>query len=147
MNERTKQFWIPVLVTVAAATAYFTILTQISLQSHMLLLRSKFALLLYPVWLVAQPLFGAVGAYISGRGGARRSTRVAVALFPSILLLTFFCLGLGASLAFGRPFFAKPQWFYFATAAVFMGILPGMALFIGAVPFMGPGKVTGTIAS
>jgi hypothetical protein len=36
----------------------------------------------------------------------------------------------------GKFVYARPQWFYFSMAALFGSILPGMALLLGAVPFL-----------
>ena len=143
MNDRTKHFWLPGLVSVAAASLFGMILTQVSLETP----RSRLTLNFYLVWVAAQPLFGAMGAYFSRRGGGQRLARLAASLFPSIATLVtlavVFVVALTHSLIYVRrppaPInlvgFAKAI-FFFATAIFFAVVVPGVALLLGALPFL-----------
>ena len=80
MNARTKQLWLPGLVSLATSMVFLMILVQISMQPRYLG-RSPLQMVLLP-WLALLPLCGACGAYLSH--GGYRWTRLAAGLFPTI---------------------------------------------------------------
>jgi hypothetical protein len=86
MSGRRKKFWLPGFISLAAASIFFIILDRMSYQPRVILTRSSLAIIVYPVWLTGQPLFGALGAYFSRRGGGTLWARVAAALVPSLVV-------------------------------------------------------------
>ncbi len=137
MNNRTKRFWLPALISVIGACVFMMILTLVGLEPNlyaMLVLRSRLPLMIYPVWVAAQPLFGAMGAYFSRRGGGDRLTRLAAGLFPSGILLAFTC---GLTLA--HTIVHAPGdlgLLSFARTVLFAVVVPGAATLLGALPFL-----------
>ena len=137
MNNRTKRFWLPALISVIGACVFLTILTLISLEPHMLVLRSRLPLMIYPVWVVAQPLFGAMGAYSSRRGGGDRLTRLAAGLFPSIVLLALTCgVTLAHTIVHAPGDLGSFDLVSFARTELFFVVVPGAATLLGAMPFL-----------
>ncbi len=141
VNNRTKYLWLPGLVSLTAASVFGMILTRVSLQPHIIWLRSGKTLMIYPVWIVAQPLFGAIGAYLSRRGGGERLARLAAGLFPSIALLALIC---GTTLAHTIIHAPRDLGSFdlvsFARAIFFWVVLPAVALLLGALPFLKASK-------
>jgi TM2 domain-containing membrane protein YozV len=130
VNTRTRAFWLPALISLTAAMACLTISTLIGLQARFVV-RGSSTLVIYVPWLLMLPFCGAAGASFSRHSGGQRSARLAAALSPVIALASLVAL---LTLC-GRFVYAKPQWFYIAMAVLFGSILPGLALFLGALPF------------
>jgi hypothetical protein len=130
MNPRTKHYWLPGLVSLAASMTLLMVLIGISLQPRFLG-RSPLHMVLIP-WLILLPLCGGAGAYLSGRGGGDRWARLVAGLFPTIVLFV-----LGAILVVTRlVVFIRPQWWY-GSLAIALGILaPSAALLLGTLPFL-----------
>jgi hypothetical protein len=137
MNERTRKFWLPALASVAAACALVAVTAQLSYKPHIILLRSHAAVLVYPAWLLGQPLISALGAYFSRRAGGSRLARLTAGLFPSILMLTAICVVVFVQvLAMGRGGFGSVDVAMLARALVEGILIPGAAMLIGAAPFL-----------
>lgn len=141
MNERTRKFWLPALASMAAACAMVAVTAQLSYKPHVVVLRSHTTMLVYPAWVMGQPLLGALGAYFSRRAGGNRLTRVAAGLFPSIVMFTVICivmLAQGLSVSGGE--FGRVDWEMFARAMMGVIVIPSAAMLIGAVPFLRDAK-------
>jgi hypothetical protein len=140
MNERTRQFWLPGLASICAASFFLLIFARVSYMPRMLVVRSGAALMMYPAWLTVQPLLGAIGAYFSRRAGGNRITRVFAALSPSIALMVLVCIGVivQAVMAFtGKPSdIGSMGTIMFARAIFFAVAVPSAALLLGALPFL-----------
>lgn len=132
MNARTKQLWLPGLVSLATSMIFLMILIQISMQPRYLG-RSPLQMVLLP-WLALLPLCGAGGAYLSRRGGAYRGTRLAAGLFPTVVLFV-----LGSILVITHLVVLAPPRLWYGLLAVTLGIvLPTVSLLLGALPFLRP---------
>ncbi len=139
MNDRTRKFWLPGLTSLSAASVFLMVFARVSYMPHMLVVRSGVALMMYPAWLVAQPLFGGIGAYFSRRAGGSRLTRIFAALSPSIALLVLIFIGAIVQLlmaSMGRPSdVGSMGTAAFARAIFFAIVVPSLALLLGALPF------------
>lgn len=134
MNDRTRHFWLPGLVSLTSAMILLAIPIAISMQPRFLG-RSPLEMVLLP-WLLVLPLCGASGAYLSRRGGGNPRARLVAGLFPTIALLT-----LGSILVITRLLtFAHPEWWYGSVALAVGIIFPSVFLLIGAAPFLKPAK-------
>jgi hypothetical protein len=134
MNDRTKHFWLPGLVSLTSAMILLAIPIAISMQPRFLG-RSPLEMVLLP-WLLLLPLCGASGAYLSRRGGGNPRARLVAGLFPTIALLT-----LGTILVVTRLLtFAHPEWWYGSVALAVGIIFPSAFLLIGVAPFLKPAK-------
>jgi len=140
MNDRTRQFWLPGMASLIAASAFLVVFARVSYLPHMLVIRSGVALMMYPAWLVVQPLFGGIGAYFSRRAGGHRGTRILAALSPSIALLSLVCTGVIVQLVMaglGKPTDIGSMGIAaFGRAIFFALVIPSMALLAGALPFL-----------
>ena len=135
MNDRTRSLWVPGLVSLTAAMAFLMFLQLTGVQPRFIWLRSGPPLMLYSPWLIAQPLFGAIGAYLSRRAGGERRACLIAGLFPAMVMLGLFSVGLAVKIVVLGKLFSIPL------AAVlgqtcFWIILPGFALLFGTLPFL-----------
>ncbi len=129
MNQRTKSLWLPGLISLLVANVFLMMLQRSGLPIHLFKLGSVI-LALYVPWLVVLPLCGAIGAYLSLRAGGDRVARLSAALFPGIAFLGLFCLVFLASLFVGHATVVM------IGVGLLMGVLHGVALLLGALPFL-----------
>jgi hypothetical protein len=130
MNNRTRTFWLPALVSLTAAMACLTISTLVGLEPRFVA-RGWATYVVYVPWLLMLPLCGAAGAYLSSRAGGERRACLAAGLFPVVAMTSLVSL----LTVIGKFVYAKPQWLYFSMAVLLGAILPGVALLLGAAPF------------
>jgi hypothetical protein len=93
------------------------------------------AVVLYLPWLFALPLFGAAGAYSSRRVGGHNLACLGAALFPSVIMLCLFSLILPVALIVDQPF-TSLRLVAYAVSILNWVVLPGLALLLGAMPFL-----------
>jgi len=141
MNERTKRFWLPGLATLTASMLWLMILQHSNWNSERVPFHAHPLLTPYLIWLFTQPLFGAVGAYLSRRAGGRRVTRLAAGIFPSLAMLGLLVfVALTALFVERNPFVWKHPG-YFALIVFPWAVFPAIALLVGVVPFLKMTKV------
>lgn len=141
-NERTRQLWLPALVSLTLANAILMVLTRMSLGPRMIASFStswfpEISLMAsYMPWLAAQPVIGALGAHFSYRAGGSRSMRLTAGLFPSIVML-----GCWACVIPLSAFLEKRTWVMTHPIYLVLGtiawVMPAAAgLFFGCLPFL-----------
>jgi hypothetical protein len=131
MNGRLKRLWLSVTVTWAGAIFSFVVLQRMDHPS--LTLRRPIPVTFCLPWLATLILVGAAGAYLAQRAGASRKTRLLVATSPALLLGTVMLLLLPWSLAAGGYLWGL---IFFAVDAENGVVVPGLALLLGALPFL-----------
>jgi hypothetical protein len=142
MNHRTKTLWLPALISLTAAMVFLMGSTLIALQPRFIAGRfvnvhtsttsTNYPLAAYLPWLLLLPFCGAAGAYLSRRAGGQRLARLVAGLFPWIAL--FGLIGFLTLIGQIVPF--QHQWVRFVTGLLLVSVPPGIALFLGAVPFL-----------
>ena len=134
MQKRVRQLWIPGFLTMMLSTIFLIVLQKFGFQPRLLGSGSN-GILFYAPWLVSLPFFGALGAYLSARGGGLLGTALLASVFPALALTVVFVLlfpidfvierGIGRPVDFGAA----------ATALLRDGIdwilVPGVALLAG----------------
>jgi hypothetical protein len=140
MNDRTRHLWLPGLASLSAAIAVEVVLAQLSYRPHMIL-RAHVTQLMYALWLVAQPVCGAVGAYFSRRAGGTRPARLAAGLFPSGILLAAVLIVISINLTLratglGSPELGPVSVTMFSKAITTVILVPAGAMLLGALPFL-----------
>jgi hypothetical protein len=137
MNERTKSFWVPGLISFVAATIFLVLISQISYVPRVVVLRSSQAVFIYPIWLAVQPICGALGAYFSRRAGGTRAIRLAAGLFPSLILVaSVFVVLLINALKPGRNDIGTMGAALFFRSVIGAVLIPAVAMLLGALPFL-----------
>ncbi len=139
MTHRTKALWIPAFVTVILSViGYRTVRGILAWTFGLRGWRNFGPLYLYfgLPYLLALAFIGALGAYWSFRAGGRLRDRLAAALAPAFWQLAVVVLLVTKGAAVGR----RAPWALVASAVLDRAIIPGLALFIGALPFLRVGR-------
>jgi hypothetical protein len=145
MNDRTKQLWLPGLASLTAGNLLLMALSYASLHPRLVAERSTawfpgLALMAaYLPWVAAQPLVGALGAWLSHRAGGGRAMRLCAGLFPSIVMLACWGIFIPASAAIERHAWAARHPIYFVLGALVWVAPAMMGLLFGSLPFLGIG--------
>ena len=155
MNSRTKTLWLPGLVTFATSSILLMILERVIMSQPALLVTLERAIPFRPTfwwrdqvlaiflcWWILLPLCGAAGACLSRRAGGTRLACVAASLFPAVVVLCIFCFVLPVSLVVEKNTFVARHPLYFVLAMVNWTLVPGVALILGALPFLRQSKRT-----
>ncbi len=133
MNRRSKSLWIPGLAALAVSSLWLWGVQLTGFQPYFFSGDSLSAA--YWPWLVILPAIGAFGAWWSRRVGGRRWERLLVAVLPAVSIAAFMLLAFAVGLVVDGPkvtsHFFQIGWSFWAWA-----ILPGLALSIGALPFL-----------
>jgi hypothetical protein len=130
MSDRAKTLWLPGLVSLAGSMVWRLILQRNIQPAQPLLNHAGLTLMYQLLWLAGLPLFGAASAGLSRRAGGDRSTALAAALFPSIVMVPFW---MAFAVSMSHP---SPRQFFGLFCGVTNWIVtPGMALALGALPF------------
>jgi hypothetical protein len=133
MNDRTRKFWLPALVSLAISEGVL-LAVSVTVATHAQLWRLGAAAMYVP-WLISLPFAGAAGAYLARRGGSGRKTLLAASLFPAAIGLFFVLGGIAITVIWVRVF-ARPQWFYISLAFLVGVLIPCVALWLGTLPFL-----------
>lgn len=141
MNHRTKSVWIPGLVTLTIASAFLAMLQVWGVRPHIVWTRSGAALMFYIPWLIAQPAFGAIGAYISRQNGGNWHERLTASVLPAAAMVAAFCVGFCVAIALGEITNEQVSTIGLVSYILLWAALPGLALALGALPFLGGGKL------
>jgi hypothetical protein len=136
MNERTKQLWLPGLVTLTASMVWLMMLLRVNWNVGSSWFHESPPLMPYLMWLITQPVFGAAGAYLSRRNGGTLIARLAAGIFPSIALLGLLIFITFTGFFVERNPFLWKHPAFFALVVFPWAILPAISLLIGVVPFV-----------
>jgi hypothetical protein len=132
MNDRTKHLWLPGLASLIAAAVLLVLEIRLGIRDWFIHLPLAMTAI-FP-WLANMLLSGGVAAYLSRRGGGTCRARLTSALFPAGAFFLCFCLVFVARLSEADPFISLSA---FAIAACNWVLVPGIALVLGALPFLG----------
>jgi hypothetical protein len=145
MNQRTKSLWIPGLATLAASSLWLWGVQLTGFQPYFFFGDSVSAA--YWPWLVVLPAIGALGAWWSRRAGGKRWERLLAAGVPVASMIGVMVLAFAVALAVeGTRVTSRVV--HLGGCFWAWGILPGLALSVGALPFLrnapGAPKVSGS---
>ena len=140
MNNRTKSLWLPALITLLGASVSLMFAQLFGMQPRVVWI-GKMGMTLYWPWLGTLPIFGAVGAYLSQRAEGAVRARLAAGLAPALVML----IVMGLVLPWGL---AIDGWAFIRLVGFGLGLvnwvaLPGIALLVGALPFLSSGQKSG----
>jgi hypothetical protein len=146
MNLRTRSIWLPGFVSLLAASLlmfaeeivmfhdpsfYFT---DISLRpSHLI---SGLPRWFYIVWLLVQVPCGALGAFLSRRGGGTRGARAVAGAFPALAIFLLCGLAIPMSAAVEHNAYVLHHLDRLALGICIWAAVPAIGLLLGAAPFL-----------
>lgn len=133
MNNRTKQLWLPALVTSGLGTAFLAILEDEGIRRLVLRTPPVGPAQAYPLWLLSLPVLGFLGAYWSRRAGGAISARIIAGIFLSLIYFAVPFMILPIALVVDHR---APTIGVLGLAWVLLNwaVLPCLALLIGALP-------------
>jgi hypothetical protein len=134
MNDRTRNFWLPGLTVFAASMSWMALLQRLNVPLHAPWAHSGLPVPSYLLWVLAQPIFGAMGAYLSRRAGGGGKARLAASLFPSIALFAIVCGVIVLGIVVEHDPHIVQQPLNIMLTFLTWVVLPGIALFCGALP-------------
>lgn len=131
MNNRTKQFWLPALVTSLLGTGLLAIFQYAGMRPIVLRTPVEQFTTLYFPWLLSLPAFGFLGAFWSRRAGGAIPTRLFAGSFLSLIYFAVPWLFVPIAMLMDHetPHMVPFTWFLLNWA-----VLPGLALLLGALP-------------
>ena len=133
MNHRTRSLWLPALITLLGASVSLAVMQFLGMQPRLAWI-GRLAMTFYWPWLATLPFLGAFGAYLSQRAQGATRARLAAGLSPALVMLIVMCLILPWGLAIdGLDFFRLVA---FGLGLANWVVLPGVALLVGALPFV-----------
>src|ERR1700722_14235830 len=135
-SDRVKRLWLSVTVTWLGATLSLNVADRIDHPE--LILRRPIPVMFPLPWLATLILVGAAGAYLAQRAGVPRVTRLVVATSPALLLGIVMLLLLPWRFADGYPW----AFTFFAIDEENLAVVPGLALLLGALPFLWHGSAS-----
>jgi hypothetical protein len=136
MTHRTKTLWLPCLVSLTGSMGWLAILQHLDARPHMPWLHSGLRMTPYLVWLITQPLFGAIGTYLSRKAGGERIAEFTASLFPSIVMLGLWCFVLAMSILVEKNEHVLRQWPLIFLGALVWAVLPALSLLMGRFLFL-----------
>ena len=152
MTPRVTRLWLPGLLTFALSMGLEALVQKFGPRPLIFSLeKGTPVLMFYTAWLLALPLVGAIGAYLSKRAGGSLRMVLGSSIFPVLPFAVVFLIAIPIGLVIGHNL---PH--YTVTVAFFtMGfgwvLLPGVALLIGGLlvqflisPRLTSGRVAGS---
>src|SRR6266496_429140 len=132
MNDRTKQLWVPALISLTASTAWMMLLQIADSKLRMPWKHAGLAYLPYVVWVITLPVIGEISGYFSLQAGSKSLAPITVVVFPSIVM-SFLWLVL-AAIVFARRSPHAFQTINFAYGFLLWVVVPAVALWAGTLP-------------
>ncbi|HKM66873.1 MAG TPA: hypothetical protein VJX70_06890 [Candidatus Acidoferrum sp.] len=134
MKKRLHQLWIPGFLTLMISTIFLMGLQMLGFQPS-IVGNGQITVLFYAPWLASLPFVGALGAYLSVRGGGLRGTVLLASVFPVLALTAAFLLMFPIGFLIERVIGSPVDFGIVATAILRDGIgwilVPGVALSAG----------------
>jgi hypothetical protein len=136
MTNRVKQFWLPSLLTLLLSMGLLALIQVFGPNPWLVARKSGWSLVapvavVYLPWLLSLPLIGAMGAYLSNRGGGSRRAAFGSIIFPVLPYLVFFVVALPVmaifnehlahNIMFGALFVGLFAWVLAPAAALLTG--------------------------
>jgi hypothetical protein len=147
LNERTRRLWLPGFASMSAAGLFvlaagivsdpsrFT--SELGLRPQSLLrVESGPGRTFYISWVIAHLFFGAVGAYMSRRAGGTRGARILAGMFPALAMFVLCGIVIPISAFAQHNLFVERHPMTLVFGTVIWAVIPGIALMVGAAPFL-----------
>jgi hypothetical protein len=155
MNDRTQRFWLPGCIILLASALALALLQLAGFSPYFPrvwaanssaapYLHDSF--MVYVPWLCILPFLGAAGAYWSRRAGSGPALRIAVGIFPAFVFLGTFLVIFAVSFVIDTLPPANVFLPAFAGFILSWVVIPGAALLLGVLPFLGGNSTQRRIA-
>jgi hypothetical protein len=137
MNMRVRQLWAPVLSTcLISVSVQFVALRVPQLPPWVFFTRNGVSIVVAPLWMLALPFIGALGAWLSLRAGGNTRDRLLTALGPAWLMGGIMTLGVLLLMVIERPFRPSVKLTAYIAYMVAQCLVPAVLLALGALPWL-----------
>jgi len=138
MNTRARRLWAPVLFTFLISALVQAVALRVP-QSPLWVLftRNGVSIVLAPLWMLALPFIGALGAWLSLRAGGNTRDRLLAALGPAWLMGGITTLGVPLSMVIERHFSLSIKLTAYIVYMIAWCLVPAVLLALGALPWLG----------
>jgi hypothetical protein len=138
MNRRVRQLWAPVLFTfLVSVSVQFVALRVPQLPPWAFVTRNGVSIVLAPLWMLALPFIGALGASLSVRAGGNTRDRLLSALGSAWLIGAILTLGVPLSMVIERHFSLSIKLTAYFAYMIAWCLVPAGLLALGALPWLG----------
>lgn len=138
MNMRVRQLWAPVLFTVLISVTVQSVAMRVpQLPPWVLFTRNGVAIVLAPLWMLALPFIGALGAWLSLRAGGNTRDRLLAALGSGWLNGGILTLAVPLSMIIERHFSLSIKLTAYVVYMISWCLVPSLFLAFGALPWLG----------
>ena len=133
---RVRQLWAPVLSTFLISVAVqFVALRVPQLPPWVFFTRNGVSIVLAPLWMLALPFIGALGAWLSLRAGGNTRDRLLTALGSAWLNGSILTLGVPLSMVIERHFSLRIKLTAYIVYMIAWCLVPAVLLALGALPW------------
>ena len=139
MNSRSKQFWLPALLSLTASMIWLMAIQLVAEKLHMPWRYANIAFLPYVVWIITLPLIGAASGYLSYRAGSDRRACFSAVTFPSMVMFVLWLVLVAYLLSRKTP--QTIHALSIGYGLLFWVVVPGIALLVGTLPLSKQNKL------
>ena len=138
MNTRVRRLWAPVLFTgLISVAVQFVALSMPQLPPWVFFTRNGGSIVMAPLWMVALPFIGALGAWLCLRAGGNTRDRLLTTLGPAWLNGGILTLGVPLSMIIERHFSLSIKLTAYIVYMIAWCLVPALFLAVGALPWLG----------
>jgi hypothetical protein len=138
MNMRVRQLWAPVLSTfLVSVSVQFVALRVPQLPPWVFFTRNGVSIVLAPLWMLALPFIGALGASLSLRAGGKTRDRLLTALGSAWLNGSILTLAVPLSMVIEPHPSLSIKLTAYAVYMIAWCLVPAVLLALGALPWLG----------
>ena len=138
MNTRVRQLWAPVLFTgLISVAVQFVALRVPQLPPWVFFTRNGVSIVLAPLWMLALPFIGALGAWLSLRAGGNTRDRLLAALGSAWLNAGILTIGGSLLMIIERHFSLSIKLTAYIGYMIVSCLIPALFLALGALPWLG----------
>ncbi len=134
MQKRMHQLWIPGFLTLTLSMVFLVTLQKHGYQPRIVSWNGPDTILLYVPWLLALPLFGGLGAYLSQRTGSSGSRVLLASIFPVLSFAAFLFVILPVSSIVDSHVEHRIRMAGFLRTVIEWVLVPGAGLLAGGLP-------------
>lgn len=138
MNMRVRQLWAPVVATILISVTVQTVAMGVpQVPPWVFFTRNGVAIVVAPLWLLALPFIGTLGAWLSLRAGGGTRDRLLAALSSACLNGGILTVAVPLSLLIERHPLLSIKLTVYAVYMLSWCLLPALVLALGALPWLG----------
>jgi hypothetical protein len=138
MNMRVRQLWAPALSTfLVSVSVQFAALLLPQLPPWVFFTPNGVSIVMAPLWLLALPFIGGLGAWLSLRAGGNTRDRLLAALGSAWFMGSIMTLGVPLSMVVERQFSLPIKVTAYIVYMIAWCLVPAVLLTLGALPWLG----------